>query len=343
VIGGKSWYEGVKIAIGQGADGKFSYENMKKAVERAVKAGAIDPNILPIHASSEIFGTEMAAVGKTRLKIKDLFDLGFSFYRTPDDLGRVVAFEGMRHRFFEHWGDFVKGTIDLDTFKSRAKINTFDEVIIAQGEALIRQAHSGARSADEAANFFGKQLADKTHLLYGNANHPPGWGGVAGRLFGQYGTFPVQYLNYVLENGTKNIGTKDWAEFLTIHGALNMGVVMAGSEFFDADLTTWATIGSLTYTGGPYAEAAISLVQLVGGSDAEKALARRNLQMMLPSFDSPQSTFVPGSYFIGDLVDAYQADDWLKAAGEAAGIRFLRPNEETWVDRVGQWIGEIGN
>lgn len=341
VIGGKSWYQGVKVALGQGADGSFSFENMKKAVERAVKAGAIDPNVLPIHASNEIFGTQMAVLSKAKVKAQDLFDLGFSIYRTPDDLGRIVAFEGFRHRFFQHWGDFHKGLIDLEEFKSLAKINTFDEVVIAQGESLVRRAKSGAASPDEAANFFGKHLADKTHFLYGNANHPPGWGGISGRLFGQYGTFPVQYLNYVLENGTKNVWSKDWMEFVTTHGALNMGVVLAGAELFDADLQNWATYGSLTYTGGPYAEAAISLVQAMGGSDAERSLALRNLSMMLPTLDSPQSVFVPGSYFIGDLVDAYQEDSAAQMAGEAMGIRFLRPGEKAGIQKGLEWIDEI--
>jgi hypothetical protein len=348
VIGGEAWHHGLKVALGVdqvGGNLVFDVVRHRQAIERAIKAGAIDPNVLPIHASSEIFGAESRSIlgsfgpkfAKGKLTVQEWFDMGFSFYRSPDDLGRVVAFEGQRFRFFKHLDDFQKGQIDLDEFKSRAKINTYDEVIVARADDLMRQ-----ERWEDAANYLGKQLADKTHLLYANANHPPGWGGVYGRLFGQFGTFPVQYLNYLTEGLTKNIGTKDWFEFTAVHSALNMGVVYGGAKVFGADLGSWATFGSLQYTGGPYAEAAMSLVQMWGGSDAEKALARRNLQMMFPTFDHPQSVFVPGSYFIGDFVDAFQADDLSKAALEAAGIRILKPGQKNWIDKAFGWVGEIG-
>ena len=160
-------------------------------------------------------------------------------------------------------------------------------------------------------------------------------------MFGQFGTFPVQYLNFALD-GLSRGTAKDRAEFLVSHSAMNMAIVGAGAELFDADLTSWATFGSLSYTGGPYAEAAVSMFQAWGGSDMERALALRNLKMMLPTIDSPQSVFVPGSYAIGDLVDAFQEDDLLNIVGEGAGIRFLRPRQDTWAQRALGFVGEIG-
>jgi hypothetical protein len=337
VIGWKSWQEGVAISLGRDSTGGYSLKGMTEAIERGIKAGVIDANILPIHASSEIFQRGFTTGSRAKLLAQEWFDLGFSYYRKPDDVGRMVAFEGMRHKFNGELGAFVKGQIDLDTFVQRAKINTFDEVIETQARHMIQ-----AGEYEGAANFLGKTLADKTHLLYANANHPPGWGGVAGRLFGQFGTFPVQYANYLIENGTRNIGSKAWNQFVVTHSALNMGVVVAGAELFDSDLTNWAAWGSLSYTGGPYADAVLNFVQLMSGSDAEQALARRNFQLMLPSFNSPQSPLVPGSYMAGDIVDAFQnRNDLTRAMLELGGIAPRRPGNESIGLKGFEWFKEI--
>jgi hypothetical protein len=263
-----------------------------------------------------------------------LFDKGFSLYRYPDDWGRVVAFEAGRFRVNKYVGQFHGGKISYERFKELAKVKVYDEAVEREFDRLFQL------DSNQAADYIGKNLADKAHLLYGNANHPPGWGGVKGRVFGQFGTFPVQYLNFLTE-GLSRGTAKDRMEFFTIHSALNMGTVYAGSSILGADLQSWMTFGSLTYTGGPYAEAAISLVQMMGGSDAEKALASRNLQMMFPTFNSPQSIFVPGSYFIGDLQDAMQSNNIQKVLGEAVGVNFLQPGERTSVDKAFGFIEGI--
>jgi len=334
VVGPKAWFHGLEYVTNP--------KTMKEAFEAAVKGGAIDPNVVPLFGGTEIFGVETASLtGKLNPKIQslgatmeDLFDKGFSIYRSADDWGRAVAFHSGRKRVKDALGAYVKDQSEagLEKFKIASKVKTFDETIEAEFERLVR-----SDDFEGAANLIGKQLADKTHLLYGHANHPAGWGGVGGRLFGQFGTFPVQYANYVVENLSR--GTlKDRAEFAAMHSAINMGVIVAGAEFFDVDLTSWATLPSLKYTGGPYADAFLNLAMAYGGSDAEKNLARSNLAMMFPTLEHPQSIFVPGSYFVGDLVDAMQETDLMKILGEGAGLRFLKSGEQNSVQKAFPWM-----
>jgi hypothetical protein len=135
-------------------------------------------------------------------------------------------------------------------------------------------------------------------------------------------------------------------EFLAVHSAINLGIVSAGAALFDADLESWAFAPSIHYTGGPYAELLLSLNGAWSGSDAEQALARRNLQMMLPWWNRP-SIFVPGSYFIADIVRSAQKDSFGEVVAQAAGVRFLegRTDFTTEVfDKVGAgfgWLEEI--
>ena len=122
------------------------------------------------------------------------------------------------------------------------------------------------------------------------------------------------------------------------HSAINIGIVKAGAEIFDADLESWAFAPSLTYTGGPYAELLLSMIGAVGGSDAERSLALRNIRMMLPWWNRP-SIFVPGSYFLSDIVRGTKEEEPFKIIGRATGIRFLGDEP----DAVTKGFGAVKN
>jgi len=327
VVGPRSWLHGLEFTTNP--------KTMRESFNLARKAGAIDANTIPLFGADEIFGVEAARFGdrfgpiakRAAFKTEELFNMGFSVYRSADDWGRAVAFHAGRNRVNRNVKAFNQ-TQDLEAFKVASKVKTFDETIEQEFENLVL-----AGRFTDAENFIGKQLADKTHLLYGNANRPAGWGGVGGRLFGQFGTFPVQYADYVVESLTRGT-VKDRTEWAAVHGAINAGVIVAGAEVFGADLTSWATIPSVRYTGGPYMDAAMSLFQVVGGSEAERSLAQRNLKMMFPTMEHPSSIFIPGSYFVGDMVDAFAETDPRRIFGEAAGLRFLKAGEKNSVEKL---------
>ena len=351
IIGPDAWWHGMKTALGVDGAG-FSMQLQKEAVNRAIKAGAVKVNVVPLHGGSEVFtgvseglfGQMRSEYAKAGFQVKELFDAGFSLYRSGDDFGRVVAFEAGRKRVNTHLGKFVEdfrsGNIDdaLETFKINAKVKTFDEVVEAEFDAMVR-----AGDYKGAENLIGSKLADKVHFLYGDANHPPGWGGVGGKLFGQFGTFPVQYANHVLESMTRGT-VKDRAEFFFMHGSVNLGIIAAGAEI-GLDLESWAFYPSLQYTGGPYAEILLSSVAAIGGSDAERALATRNLQMMFPWWNRP-SIFVPGSYFVSDVVKGLREDDFGSAILRGSGARLLGDREVdfpglSFVKSGFGWINEL--
>ncbi len=351
IVGGEAWYHGMKTALGYGPDGVARAEAAQAAMEAAVRGGALKPDVIPLHGGTEMiggvtegmFGGLPSSLQRVGITTKEVFDAGFTAYRKPDDIGRVVSFFAGKHRVNRALRDYHrsnKGEEALEALKRDGKVKTFDEVIEAEFDGLIRQDRF-----QDAEDLIGKSLSDKVHFLYGDANHPPGWGGVTGRLLGQFGTFPVQYLSHVTESLTR--GTlKDRAEFLTAHSAINLGIVTAGAELFGADLESWAFLPSLTYTGGPYADILLNTVSAIGGSDAEKSLAIRNLKMRLPSWNNP-SIFIPGSHFVFDIVRGAEEDDLLRGIARATGVRFLDGREPAFTDAVANvraglgWINEI--
>lgn len=345
-IGPESWAEGLGKTMGRdkSAPSGFSMKVARDAYNEAVKGGAIKPNVIPIHAGNEAMesaaqflgslGPELSKVG---YRVSELFDAGFSLYRKSDDFGRVAAFHAGKSRVAANLPEYMKTHLAnpksaLEKLKISSKVKTFDETIEVQFEQLIQNG-----DYELAKDLIGKQLADDTFFLYGDANHPPGWTGVKGKLLGQFGTFPVQYLQYLGRGMTKGTA-RDRIEFAAIHSATNIGIVVAGDELLNTDLTSWAFWPSLTYSGGPYAGAAINIFQLYSGSDAERSLAGRNLRMMFPTWDHPRSIFLPGSFAIGDLVEAFREDDFVKMLSRGAGFREMRAGQKTFVDRAFEWM-----
>ena len=327
IVGPKAFWHGIETAFGWTGSG-FDQALVEAAKNRAIKANALRVNVIPLHAATEALGVGSEPLGilkeryaKMGFDIQKAFDKGFDLYRAPDDVGRVVAFEAGRHRVANALAKYERTGKDISAFerlKAEAKVLTFDETVEAEFESLIRQDRG-----QDAANYIGAQLADKIHFLYGDANHPSKWGGVGGKLLGQFGTFPVQYVNHVLESLTR--GTpKDVGEFLFGHTAVNLGVVYAGSEIFDLDLSSWMFLPSMRYTGGPYAELFLSSIAAIGGSPAERSMAKRNINMMMPSLSfAHPSIFVPGSYAVADWANAFKEDNFMQGLVRGTGFRFL--------------------
>jgi hypothetical protein len=299
----------------------------RDAFTQAMKAGAIRPGTQKLrsyHSAEDLFGPQAPhAVSK----FLNIFDKGFEWYQSADDWGRAVAFHSQRLRVMEHLDDFNKGKISLSEFKRRAKINTFDPLDrqIAEGKIL-------AGDYEGATNHLGQVLSREAMTRYGYADHPAGWNSVQGRIFGQFGTWPVQYKDYIVQGMTRG-DMKDRAEFAMIHGGISGAIIAAGASV-GLNLGNWT--GSFMYTGGPFLDMAIDVQKSLGGSDAEKALARRNLYAQIPILGwmetgNPRSIFLPGSYLLGDLSEAKTAMDdqgIFEGVMTGGGFKVMRPRTD---------------
>jgi hypothetical protein len=295
------YFDGLRMAI--------SDEGFKEAVEK----GIVTKNVLPVHAATEVYGYDTSRLNR---RLQRVFQKGFEWYQKPDDIGRAAAFFSAKARINKHTGDFFSGKITYAQFKQRAKLNTYDSVDIQKFDEMWENGRY-----EEAKDYIGSRLARETIFRYGHANHPAGWGSVAGRLYGTFGTWPTQYKDFLLQ-GMSRGSTRDRLEFLATHGAVNAATLAAGAAV-GVDLMSWVAYPSLNYTGGPFADLTINVVQAFGGSPTEQSLAKRNIRMMFPSLEDPRSIFVPGSYFIGDLYRAGTAQDMEESVIGGLGIRML--------------------
>jgi hypothetical protein len=266
-------------------------------------------------------------------KMERMLEKGFSWYQGADDWSRSVAFHAQRMRMADHYSDFIRGKIDMDTYLERSKILTYDPIDVVEAERLLN-----AGDLEGAQNYLGRTLARETMNRYGHANHPSGWNSVAGRLFGQFGTWPVQYKDYLLQGLSRGTG-KDRAEFAMTHTALSGSFVLAG-QAVGLNLAGWIGFPSLSYTGGPFTDLTIDMARSINGSDSEKRLARQNLIAQVPILGwmetgRPNSIFLPGSYLMGDIMQMVGNEESLFGSQEIAsgaegmGFNVIKAEEKT--------------
>jgi hypothetical protein len=324
----RNWFQAV-----QTIPARTGWESFMDGVHRAlkkenfdelVKKGIIPIHQAPLHATSEVFDPRNLKLTRS---MQNLVDRGFRWYKTADDFGRAMAYYAQKHRIAKYKDAVMTGKISWDDFLQKAKVKTFGDADVSEFTRLWREGQFEA-----AGDHLGAVLARETHFRYGDANRPAGWGGVAGRLFGQFGTWPVQYKDFVMQ-GLSRGSTKDKIEFATWVATTNMGIVAAGAAV-GLDLSGWVNFSSLNYTGGPYANMAVSAVKAWGGTDQEKALARRTLSYAFPSLEHPQSIFVPGSYLLGDITSAFEQRTFGEAVIRGGGFRFLEGQETGFVERL---------
>lgn len=287
------------------------------AYDEARKFLAVTENKIPIHQSTEIFETGLLGVKTPEwmggmgedlaYKMRLMMERGFRFYQWPDDAMRAIAYFAQKMRMRDNLQEYVERK-DWNRFARKSKLLMFEEEDIAMVKAAFEKGEY-----EEGMAIAGRQLARETIFRYGHANHPAGWGSVYGRLFGQFGTWPVQYKDYILQGMSRGTA-KDKAEFAAIHLGLNAAVVGLGYGL-GWDTRSWATTPSLTYAGGPYAQIMVDFAMLMGGSEVERNLAWQSIKYAFPTFEDPSSLFIPGSYFFGDISDALETGHWTEGLG----------------------------
>jgi hypothetical protein len=273
--------------------------------------------------------------------LRKMVDRGFDWYRKADDYGRAVAFHSLRARMESHWGDYLAKKISYNEFKKRAKVLTFSEQDIEIFDALVRGgklpqdiaviAQNVPGTGIEAGkNYLGRIFANETIFRYGHANHPSGWGSAYGRLFGQFGTWPVQYKDFLLNGMTRGTTADKWA-FATTHTAIN-GAVLTGGASVGLNMWSWVSFPSLQYTGGPLVDVGMDVMNIMSGSPQERRMALKSLNRAFPTLSDPFSVFVPRSYALKDVWRGLEGGLTFESFPRMAGFRFYDPGDETFLD-----------
>lgn len=206
----------------------------------------------------------------------------------------------------------------------------------------------------EAASLIAKRAAKETIFDYHMSNAPRGWNSIQGKFLTMFGTWPLhatELVNSMLTRGSLRHRVNYAAKF-----AMAQGAIWLAGRSIGLDLLGSTIAHSYFWTGSPQVQFLQTAVTALNGQGIEQKLAQDRLFRVIPflrtyteagerrfefNFDpdtrDPRSVFIPGSYALGDWMQAIQAshDPWKRytlaqEAGRAIGIPIIK--HRSWVD-----------
>jgi hypothetical protein len=146
----------------------------------------------------------------------------------------------------------------------------------------------------------GKELTDVSQWNYHRGASPGLYKYALGRLFGQYGTWPLNYVNYtkrLLTQGDAADRVATGARLASMHAA-----VLSTLESFGVDGGQWVFTQPMAYGGGPSFQTFSNLLQSIDVETFRGEEARRDLLRQ-------PTTMIPGGLAARQLYNAVMNDD----------------------------------
>ena len=252
-------------------------------------ANAIEDQ-LPVAFGEDV---RLSALGNTLsaklFRFEEQFiEKGLSLYRGVDDFHRATSYHAQKHLIRAAEKEFVAplataskvnplDDASISTISESIGLDMFGEIIEQQGRDLIRVGNMA-----DLVPLLGRNLAEGTQWIYRRGNGPKWMSSTPGKIFGQFGTWPLWYFSYVRQVLSKG-STANRAAAITRLVGVNVGLLEIGRELFGVEAANWLMLGPLSYSGGPHYEAINSLINadfpegLTGEVRPEAALARNRL------------------------------------------------------------------
>lgn len=228
-------------------------------------------------------------------------------YKWSDSMNRCVSYHAMKHNVLKHGERYLNA---VENMKHPSELIGLKKKFIQDADmeyfhpALIRNEVTPLLKAGDIngiAERMGRHLSDYTQYVYRKANTPVLMKGNVGKLFGQFGTWPLWYLEHLRSMALRGSKTNR-AKRLAIWGGVNLAVANIGGEAFGVDLNRYLFLNPLSWSGG----LAVSLVSdihnaIFGQSEYEKAAAVNGIKQKA-------LLYVPASLQAQSMIKAFDED-----------------------------------
>jgi hypothetical protein len=250
IIGMRDTYEGWSFARRWWKDPKLQ--------EEMVRRGVVQPG--GIYAPMQEMRQLMEGMGgpKTEKFLDVFFNKGTRWHANTDDFNKVTAYWGQYIRAKRFAKEYVEKRIDWQTFMEESKLDMRDARNGPFTQEIKRALDGGA--VEKAASRMGEEFAKSTQFIYTRGNAPYVMQSTVGRLFLQYGTWPMWYgenLRNMLMRGSAKNRMKAIARW----GGVQTAMFGTANVLFGGDATRWVFFAPLGYTGGPYAQMGLQALQ----------------------------------------------------------------------------------
>lgn len=303
--------------------------------DEAVTAGAITIKQTAVFAGEEIAEILPAPLRKMN-------ELGMRLYDGADTFARAVSFHTAKlqtQRAIEEFGLALKKGENLAEAQRvlirRSGAMVLDKPIV---DDFMRRL---ATSPETAADFIGKQITDVTQFLYGRGMQPRWMRSVPGRFFGQFGTWPLWYIDFV-KRSFVNMWTNGYQkEALKFIGKLALvdAAIYESGKSIGLDLRRWMGGNALFYTGGPAFEVLAGARDLVRGASEEylgtyeSPATKQRLAAGAQTLERVGLAFIPNMYALQDIARLMKAAQSGTPTEVLAATLAVRPSTDYTVQQ----------
>jgi hypothetical protein len=255
--------------------------------------------------AGEGIGKAGSLVGKAGTMARELQKFGLQLYQGVDSFNRVVSYFSGRRAIFE---EASKLGADPSGFLVRTGLAGDSQIVQDTVLSLVRN-----NQLEKAADFYGRHVMQDTQFIYRQENIPKFMGGStgkwssAGKLFGQFGTWPVSFWNYMRQNMSGINGTGAQRTFALQFG-VRYATMLAGIGALGAslgiDTSTWNMGFPSTFEGGPAFQMLGDATNVITSpSNFQRQIAAGNL------WRSVSEVPIPLGGLVGDLEQAGIVDN----------------------------------
>lgn len=272
-VGYTEWWSAVRDVTGKRRKEMFDIArqelNIPSVAEAFEATGA---------GGGAVFGTKL-----TRL-IKQAQDIGMIPFQGSDQVNRVISFWTGHKAITKNADDLLKRVISEEQFMFRTGLKGSSKVEQAE---ILSHLRGEIPNVEAAARAYGKRVADSTQFIYGASNKPQAFRGTVGRVFGQFGTWPIGFTEFIHQN-TLGAGDAAWTKKFGMNYVAQKAVLSGLGIGLGVDTSSWNFANPLTFQGGPWfqglRDASVLATSL---NDFERQAAMQNVTKMISSASLP--------------------------------------------------------
>lgn len=251
--------------------------------------------------------------------------------RWGNNFARAAVFNGTFAEALDATEAFSSGSITQDQFLKQSHAWALEPQLFTK--FIARASKPGAEAATIARDI-ALEVTDLTQWAYRRGTQPAMLKTGLGRIFGQYGNWPLNYMEFLSMLGKKySTFPEQSMKALGTWGAVNFAASKA-MEGIGADSSKWLWTSPAGYAGGPQLDFVRDLAKgMEGGQEGESARAR---VLRYPI------NFIPGSIEARSIITAMEGHEDLQPGGKGF-LRALgfRPLEQVKKDQdYQQWLLE---
>lgn len=196
--------------------------------------------------------------------------------RWGNDLARTLTYNGEYDAALPIIQRIRAGEADVSALLKGTSLKWHDEANISR---LLGRVMDAGQPAEEVAKRLALDTVHLTQWPYLRGSQPAILRTGAGRLFGQYGTWPLNYISFLGRMGAKAAHPEmrnDAIQATAYWVGINWATGAALEKSFGVDSSNWVWGSPAVYTGGPAFQLGQDIMKAMGDTD-ESRKARKDL------------------------------------------------------------------